>query len=386
MADRHAVIATRLFTGNAFATDHAVLIEAGRVRDVVPAHDLAGGIVVDRLADDLILAPGFIDVQVNGGGGVLFNDTPDLPTLRRTVRSHRRFGTTALLPTLITDTDAKLRQAVETLAAAMANGEPGIVGLHLEGPFLNPERRGVHRADMIRAMSDEDVAYLCGNTPRPLMLTLAPEMVSPDAIRRLTDAGIVLSIGHTDATYEQARDAGARGFTHLFNAMPPFAGRAPGPVGAALDNSQCYAGIIVDGHHVHPASLRIAMRALKPERTMLVTDAMASVGADIESFVLQGQRVAVRDGRLTTEDGTLAGAHLDMASAVRNTISMLGASLADALRMASATPAAFLRIDEHRGSLLPGRWADMVGLTDSVAVRAVWVAGVPALVGSEPAC
>jgi N-acetylglucosamine-6-phosphate deacetylase len=384
MPDRRAVIATRLFTGDTLATDQAVLIEAGRVCDVVPAHGVTGSI--ERLADDLILAPGFIDVQVNGGGGVLFNDAPDLPTLRRMVRAHWRFGTTAMLPTLITDTDAKLRQAVETVAAAMESGEPGVAGLHLEGPFLNPARRGVHRADMIRAISPDDVVYLCGNTPRPLLMTLAPEMVAPDTVRRLSDAGIVVSIGHTDATYERARDAAARGFTHLFNAMPPLAGRAPGPVGAALDSSQSYAGIIVDGHHVHPASLRIAMRALTPERTMLVTDAMASVGADIDSFMLQGQRIDVRDGRLTTKDGTLAGAHLDMASAVRNAVTLLGASLADALRMASATPAAFLRIDDQRGSLLPGRWADMVALTDSVAVRGVWVAGVPALVGSEPAC
>jgi N-acetylglucosamine-6-phosphate deacetylase len=381
----HAVIAGRVFTGEALVTDHAVLIEAGRVRDVVPAHGIDG----ERLADDLILAPGFIDVQVNGGGGVLFNDTPDLPTLRRIVAAHRRFGTTALLPTLITDTADKLRQAVATVAAAMADGEPGIAGLHLEGPFLNPARRGVHRADLIRELSPADISALCAAAPRPLLLTLAPEMVSSDAIQRLADAGIIVSVGHTDATYEQASaavDAGAHGFTHLFNAMPPPAGRAPGPVGAALDSSQCYAGIIVDGHHVHPASLRIALHALTARQAMLVTDAMASVGSDIDSFMLQGQRIGVAEGRLTTEDGTLAGAHLDMASAVRNAVTMLGATLADALRMASATPADFLGISQARGRLLPGRAADMVALTDDVDVRGVWVAGVPALVGSDTAC
>ncbi len=378
MAGRHAVAATLLFTGEAFAADHAVLIESGRVLDVVPTPGLARGIAVERLADDLILAPGFIDAQVNGGGGALFNDTPDLPTLRRIVHAHRRFGTTALLPTLITDTTETLRQAVATVAAAMASGEAGIAGLHLEGPFLNPARRGVHRADFIRAPTPADIAFLCDATPRPLLLTAAPEIVSPDTIRRLSQAGVTVSIGHTDASYEQsnaALAAGARGFTHLFNAMPPPAGRAPGPVGVALDDGGAYAGIIADGHHVHPASLRIALRALTPQRTLLVTDAMASVGADIDGFLLQGRRIAVAGGRLTTEDGTLAGAHLDMASAVRNAIGMLGASLADALRMAAATPADFLGIADRRGRLLAGRAADMVALTDGIDVRAVWVAG-----------
>jgi N-acetylglucosamine-6-phosphate deacetylase len=349
-----------------------VLIEAGRIRDVVPAQ----GVVGERLDESLILAPGFIDVQVNGGGGVLFNDSPDLPTLTRMVRAHRRFGTTALLPTLITDTEAKLRQAVDTVAAALAAGEPGIAGLHLEGPFLNPARRGVHRADLIRPLLPADLDYLRATTVRPLLLTLAPEMVSSDTVRGLRDAGIVVSIGHTDATYEQARDSGARGYTHLFNAMPPWLGRAPGPVGAALDESQCYAGLIVDGHHVHPASLRIALRALTPARAMLVTDAMASVGADIDQFLLQGQRIAVAGGRLTTADGTLAGAHLDMASAVRNAVALLDVPLPDALRMASATPADFLGIAAARGRLLPGRAADMVAITEDVDVRAVWVGGV----------
>jgi N-acetylglucosamine-6-phosphate deacetylase len=387
MADRHAVAAARLFTGEAFVTDHAVLIEAGRVLDVVPRAGLATG--VERLSEDLILAPGFIDVQVNGGGGVLFNDTPDLPTLRRIVQAHRRFGTTALLPTLITDTDEKLRQAIATVASALANAEPGVAGLHLEGPFLNPARRGVHRADFIRAPTEADIDGLCAEAPRPLLLTLAPEMVTSDTISRLCRAGVTVSIGHTDATYEQAKvalGAGARGFTHLFNAMPAPAGRAPGPVGAALDDPSAWAGIIVDGHHVHPAILRIALRALTPRRTMLVSDAMASVGADIEAFMLQGRRIAVTGGRLTTEDGTLAGAHLDMASAVRNAIAMLGATLPDALHMASATPADFLGIADTRGRLLPGRMADMVAITDSIEVRAVWVAGAPALAGSGTGC
>jgi N-acetylglucosamine-6-phosphate deacetylase len=380
-----AVIATRVFTGEAMLTDHAVLIEAGRIADVVPA----GGIDGERLPEDVILAPGFIDAQANGGGGVLFNDTPDMPTLRRMAAAHRRFGTTSLLPTLITDTEDRLRAAVACVAAAMAAGEPGIAGLHLEGPFISVARRGVHRADLVRAMRPDDVAYLCEHTPRPLLLTLAPETVSHDTITRLAEAGIVVSIGHTEATYEQARAAlaaGARGFTHLFNAMPPPGGRAPGPVFAALDDRQSYAGMIVDGHHVHPASLRVALGALTPARAVLVTDAMASVGSDISGFDLQGRRITVADARLTAADGTLAGAHLDMASAVRNTVGMLGTTLSDALRMASAAPADFLGIAEARGRLRPGCFADMVALTDAVDISGVWIAGRPALVGSESPC
>jgi N-acetylglucosamine-6-phosphate deacetylase len=379
-----AVAAARVFTGEAMLTDHAVLIEAGRILDVVPAN----GVAAQRLSDALILAPGFIDAQVNGGGGVLFNDTPDLLTMRRIASAHRRFGTTALLPTLITDSAARMGQAIDAVAAALRTREPGIIGLHLEGPFINPARRGVHRAEFIRAPTPDDVAWLCATAPRPLLLTLAPEMVPHDMIRRLAGAGITVSIGHSEASYELARDAidaGARGFTHLFNAMPPLLGRAPGPVGAALDDARSWAGLIVDGHHVHPTNLRIALRAIGPQRAMLVTDAMASIGTEIDSFMLQGERITVADGRLATADGTLAGAHLDMASAVRNAVAMLGLPLGDALRMASAAPADFLGIGEARGRLLPGRAADMVAITDSVEVRGVWLAGA-ALAGPDTAC
>jgi N-acetylglucosamine-6-phosphate deacetylase len=383
------IAAERLFTGEAMLDEHAVLIEDGRVVDIVPADS----VTAERLPDDIILAPGFIDVQVNGGGGVLFNDTPDLPTLRRIVQAHRRFGTTALLPTLITDTPEKLHAACATVAAALASGEPGVAGLHLEGPFISPAKRGVHRAEFIRKMTQADITYLCTQTPRPLLLTLAPELVSTITIRRLADAGIRVSVGHTDATHMQTREAvlaGAHGFTHLYNAMRSPLAREPGPVGAALDHSRTYAGIIADGHHVHPANLRIALRALTPQRTMLVTDAMASIGTALSSFMLQGERIDVADGRLTNADGTLAGAHLDMASAVRNAAAMLGAGLRGALRMASATPADFLGIGETRGRLLPGRMADMVALTDNVDICGVWVAGVPAgvapLAGPDAAC
>ena len=374
MSGVKALHAARLFTGEAMRRDAVLLIENGRVRDLTDSPP--PGVPVERLPQHLILAPGFIDVQVNGGGGALFNDSPDLSTLRAIAAAHRRFGTTSLLPTLITDTPHKMRAAAAAVGAAMRAGEMGIRGLHLEGPFLNPARKGVHPEALIRPMSEEDLRFLCEHTPRPLLLTLAPECVDPAALSRLVSAGVNVAIGHSAASCEQALDAlraGARGFTHLFNAMPPLAGRDPGPVGAALD-ADGFAGIIADGHHVHPVSLRLALRAKSAERLMLVTDAMASVGSDIPAFRLHGRTICVADGRLTTEDGTLAGAHLDMAGAVRNAVTLMGASLPEALRMASATPADFLGARD-RGRLVPGAVADMVAIDDAVRIDLVWVAG-----------
>ncbi|MGA9868024.1 MAG: N-acetylglucosamine-6-phosphate deacetylase [Acetobacteraceae bacterium] len=368
-----AIHAARLFTGEAMRTDAALIVEAGRIRDVCAGADIPHGMETERLADDLILVPGFIDVQVNGGGGVLFNDSPDLPTLRVIARAHRRFGTTALMATLITDTQATMRGAADAVRAALAVGEPGILGLHLEGPFLNPARKGVHPEVLLRAITEDALCFLCEETPRPLLVTLAPEIVGADAIARLAAAGVVVAVGHSTASYEQVRAADARGFTHLFNAMPPLAGRDPGLVGAAL-TSDGFAGIIADGYHVHPANLRLALRAKGAGRVMLVTDAMASVGADITAFRLHGHMVRVADGRLTTKDGVLAGAHLDMASAVRNAVALMGATLEEALRMAAATPADFLGLPD-RGRLVPGAVADAVAISANVGVAGVWVAG-----------
>jgi N-acetylglucosamine-6-phosphate deacetylase len=372
----HAILAARLFTGDAMLCDSALLIEAGRIRDVCKAADIPAEVPVERLAPDLILAPGFIDVQVNGGGGVLFNNSPDLPTLRTIARTHRRFGTAALLPTLITDTPEKMRAAVGAVRAALADGEAGILGLHLEGPFLNTTRKGVHPEALIRGMTEGDCRFLCQEAPRPLLVTLAPERVGTAAIAQLAASGVIVAIGHSAASWEEAKaalDAGARGFTHLFNAMPPLAGRAPGPVGAAL-LSDGFAGIIADGHHVHPANLRLALRTKGAERLLLVTDAMASVGSDIGSFQLHGQTVLVTAGRLTTENGVLAGAHLDMADAVRNAMGLMGAPFIDALRMATATPADFLGLRD-RGRLVRGAVADAIAITDEIAISGVWMAG-----------
>jgi N-acetylglucosamine-6-phosphate deacetylase len=325
-----------------------------------------------------LLAPGFVDVQVNGGGGVLFNAAPTVDAIRAIGAAHRRFGTTGFLPTFITDRREKMRAAIEAVRAALAAGVPGALGIHLEGPFLNPARKGVHEAGLMRALEDEDIALMTSLGRGRTLVTLAPEMVPLDAIARLAAAGVVIAAGHTAASYETikaARRQGLTGFTHLFNAMPPLASREPGPVAAALEDRACFCGIIADLHHVAPATLRLALAVRGPERMMLVTDAMPSVGTDLARFDLLGQTIRRENGKLTTADGTLAGSDLDMAGAVRNAVAHLGVALEDALRMASQAPAAFLGLEGELGRIAPGFRADLVLLDARLHASETWIGG-----------
>lgn len=371
----------RLFDGEDFWDDRAIIIESGRIASVIPAQSVEPGAEIQDLAGGT-LAPGFIDVQVNGGGGVLFNEQPDLEGARTIARTHRRFGTTALLPTLITDGPDIMARAIEAARSAVAgDAAPGVIGLHLEGPFLAPSRKGAHEGSLIREMTDEDVEQLSALDLETLLLTIAPDQVAPHRIRSLVDAGITVSLGHSDASYEivcAAVDAGARGVTHLFNAMSPLTHRAPGMVGAALDSGSLWCGIIADGHHVHPAALRTALRAKAgPGRLFLVTDAMPTAGCADDRFVLNGRTVLRHDGKVTLEDGTLAGSDLDMAQALRFTISELGVAPSEALRMASLYPAQFLGLEERVGTIRPGCRADLVLLDENWQVAETWIAGKP---------
>jgi N-acetylglucosamine-6-phosphate deacetylase len=328
-----------------------------------------------------LLAPGFIDCQVNGGGGVLFNETPTVEGIAAIGAAHRRFGTTGFLPTFITDDRKRMTEAIEAAASAIAAGTPGVLGIHLEGPFINAERRGVHEARYVRPMDEADEALLTGFKIGRMLVTLAPEKVGVAAIRRLAEAGVIVAAGHTDASYDTvvaARAAGLAGFTHLFNAMPPLAARDPGPVGAALHDEACWCGIIVDLTHVAAATLRIAIAAHGWRRMMLVSDAMPLVGTDEARFNLLGREITLTDGRLVTADGTLAGAHLDMATAVHNAVDHLGLPLEAALHMASAAPAAFLRLDDELGRIAAGYRANLVLLDDALRVTDTWIDGVAA--------
>ena len=371
-----AIAADHVFDGTMLRHDCAVVIEASRIRAVMRRNELPTAMLVQALPRGAWLAPGFIDTQVNGGGDVLFNDDPSPRGIAAIAAAHRRFGTTALLPTLLSDTSEKMRATREAIEAAAAV-DPSVIGLHYEGPFLSPDKAGVHDRGMLRRPEPGDVDLLSPLRNGVTLVTLAPEQVPEGFIAQLAGAGVRVSLGHSMATYAQTRAAlseGLTGFTHLFNAMRPLASREPGPIAAALDEPAAWFGMIVDGEHVAPAMLRLALRGAG--HPMLVTDAMPPVGGSSASFRLFGQRVAVRDGRCTTADGTLAGSVLDMASAVRNCVRMLDLPLAEALPLATTAPAAFLGIDGWLGRLAPGYRADMVALDpETISVLATWVAG-----------
>jgi N-acetylglucosamine-6-phosphate deacetylase len=337
------------------------------------------GRVIDL--DGLTLVPGFFDTQVNGGGGVLFNDAPTVEGIAAIVAAHRRFGTTALLPTLISDDLAVVAAALDAVDAAIAAGVPGVQGIHVEGPFLNPARKGIHDPAMLRRIDDAAIALLSRPRRGRVLVTIAPELAPPGAVAALAAAGVVIAAGHSDASYEQAVaafDAGITGATHLFNAMSPLQSRAPGLVGAILDDDRVTAGIIVDGHHVHPAALRVALRAKSAERLMLVSDAMPTTGGDADDFTLNGRVIHLRDGRLTDDSGTLAGSALSMADAVRNAVRLLGVPLPTAIAMATRVPARLMRLDQRIGSIAPGRNADLLALDQAGEVVRCWVGGCPA--------
>ena len=370
------LIPERLFDGEKLLRRHAVVMEGGRIQAVLPSN--AVDTVLPRRHLEGLLAPGFIDVQVNGGGGVQFNDVTTPDGIAAIGTAHRRFGTTGFMVTLISDTRTKTAEAVAAVGAGLAAGLPGLLGIHVEGPFLNVERRGVHAVAMIRPLEPKDLAILTALGAGRTLVTLAPEKVAPDDIRRLVEAGVIVAAGHTASDYETVRQAlalGLTGFTHLYNAMPPLAGRDPGPVGAALEDRASWCGLIVDLHHVSAPSLKVAIAAKGPERMMLVTDAMATVGSELTEFTFQGQRILRSRGKLTVETGTLAGSDLDMATAVRNTVAHLGLKLEQALAMASRVPAAFLSLDSELGRLAPGYRASMVLLNDELKVQETWIDG-----------
>jgi N-acetylglucosamine-6-phosphate deacetylase len=375
-----ALVGARIFDGERFLDDHAVVVEGARIAGVAPYAerprdsgevDLGGG----------LLAPGFIDVQVNGGGGALMNDGPSADVVARIAVSHRRYGTVGLMPTLVTDTPEKMRTAIAAVRDARRRF-PSVLGIHLEGPFLDPARKGAHDANYIREIEPSDIEMIAGADCGAVMLTLAPNRVRAEIIRTLTARGVLVSLGHSEAAYEEAQAglaAGARAFTHLFNAMSPFQGRRPGMVGAALDSKEAFVGIIADGHHVHPVSLRIAFAAKPHDRIMLITDAMPPAAGGPDSFLLQGRRVARIDGCLRLDDGTIAGSVLTMDEALRFCVRTVGVTLAQALAMASRAPAAFLRRDRDLGRIAPGYLASLVHLDDELRVRETWVEGEPTL-------
>lgn len=366
----------RVLTERGFEPEVCVVVEDGHIVAVLHGDPPGGGIRIDL--EGGYLAPGFIDIQVNGGGGVLFNNAPSVEGIAAIARAHRRFGTTGLLPTLISDETEVMRCAVAAVRAAIAQGVPGVLGIHLEGPYLAPARKGTHDAAHFRVPDADDITLATALDNGVTLITLAPERVPTESIRALVARGAIVCAGHTDASYEQmcaGFAAGIRGVTHLYNAMSPLTGRAPGAVGAALDAADCWCGIIVDGVHVHPASLRIALKAKPRGKVLLVTDAMPMVGAASPAFTLYGQTITAQDGVVRNAAGALAGSALDMASAVRNAVRQLDLTLEEACRMAAEYPAEFLGLGHSHGRIAPGYRADLVWLDADAQVRATWIAG-----------
>jgi N-acetylglucosamine-6-phosphate deacetylase len=374
-----ALVNGRVLTPEGWRDDVAVLLDGAHITAVLPASDPQ---VRDAQQHDLAgatLLPGFIDVQVNGGGGVLFNDAPTVETIRQIGVGHRRYGTTGFLPTLISDDADVMRAALDAVEQALAEGVPGLLGIHLEGPYLAPARKGVHDPKFFRVPDADELALLCAPHRGVRLITLAPDQMPTASIGALAASGVIVCAGHTAADYATTRaalDAGVRGFTHLFNAMTPFGSREPGVVGAALDDAESWCGIIADGHHVHPVSLRVAIAAKARGKMVLVTDAMPPVGADNPEYTLNGETIIVKDGICQTASGTLAGSALDMAGAVRNAVDMLHLPLDEAARMASTYPADFLGLGATHGRIAAGCQADLVALDADYRVRQSWIAGV----------
>ena len=327
-----------------------------------------------RLSEPVV--PGFVDVQVNGGGGKLFNQAPSASTLRTMVSGHAQFGTTAMLPTLITDNIDTMRQAADAVCEAIHADQPGILGVHFEGPHLSVPKRGIHPEQQVRPLSDDELNVFCRTDLGHVLLTVAPENVPADVIRELVSKGVKVCLGHSNAdadTVLAALDAGADGFTHLYNAMSGLQGRAPGMLGAAFYRDDAYCGLIADYHHVSQLGCQLAFKIKGHKRVMLVTDAMAHVGSDLDDMDYLDTQI-LRDGtKLTLPDGTLAGSALDMASAVKNAVAM-GASLEHALIMASRTPANYLN-NKQIGHLRPGANADFITLSDTFNVSQTYISG-----------
>jgi len=372
-----------IFTANKILRNTSLVIESGKITNMVADAELSQfsnnpAIEIIDLKGHL-LAPGFIDTQVNGGAGVLFNHSPTLESIIEIGKAHRAYGTTGFLPTLISDDTQTMQLAIHAAQQAFSLDTAGFLGIHLEGPYLNTIRKGVHSETKLTVPDQASLALLkqvsdIGSS----MVTLAPEMVPKNFIKALITAGVIVSIGHSNASYDciqQSLSEGASGFTHLYNAMSPLTSREPGVVGAALNDPNSWCGIIVDGHHVHPCTLNIAINAKANGKIMLVSDAVHTVGVKGTQFDLAGRAIFRENGKVTTSKGTLAGSDLDMASAVRNTVQMLGVDLQEALRMASLYPAQFLKLDHKLGRIQQGYQADLVLLDSEFNVRETWIKG-----------
>lgn len=365
--------AKHLFDGTQFKNDCLIQVDQKRIIGVKDGTPEQADVVLEGT-----LVPGFIDVQVNGGGGKLFNNTPTLATLETMSAAHQQFGTTGMLPTVITDDVSVMQKAANAVALGIEEQLSCILGIHFEGPHLSQPKKGIHPDNHIRPISDAELALFTRKDIGKVHVTVAPETVPTDVIKDLIAQGVIVSLGHSNATAQQtinALKAGATGFTHLFNAMSSVTGREAGMLGVALLDSDAFCGLIVDGEHVGVESCQLAIKCKSPQKIMLVTDAMSHVGSDQTELTFAGMTIRKNGNKLTIENGRLAGSALDMATAVRNTVNDLKVSLGEALVMASSTPAAFLSLENQKGFIREGFDADWVTLTNDFHVKSTYVGG-----------
>jgi N-acetylglucosamine-6-phosphate deacetylase len=375
--------AKQLFDGHAMHNDVHLKVEQGHVTNIRSACQSPWQ---TDIALEGKVCPGFIDLQVNGGGGVLFNDEQTPEALSKIMQAHAKFGTTAILPTLITDSNNKMNRAADAVCQALQASMPGIVGIHFEGPHLSLAKKGIHSAKQVRPVSDADLSVISRKNIGKVLVTIAPENMSPDIIKELVQSGVYVSLGHSGAdidTVLKAIDAGAHCFTHLFNAMSGLSAREPGMISAALGDKRVSAGLIADLHHVHPYNCKLAYQCIGPKRLMLVTDAMAHVGSDMQTLPWLDSTITKAQNKLTLDDGSLAGSCLDMASAVENMYTLLSEGVQsseeeslinDVLNMASTTPANLVGLT-HLGKLMPGYQADFITLSQDFKVKDSWING-----------
>ena len=373
-----AIINGQIFDGSKVHSGCAVLFAENVISAIVPEEELPTSIEIDFDLDGGTLVPGFVELQVNGGGGVLFTDAPTVDGIRTIGAAHRQFGTTGFMPTLITTDFGTMRRAIRAVDDAIEADVPGVLGIHLEGPFLNVARKCAHDHKQFQVIDDEAIELLTSLKHGKTIVTIAPENTTTEVIEHLTSSGVFVAAGHSAANYEQtlaAIEAGVTGFTHLFNAMNPMLHREPGMVGAAITDRTCWFGIIADGFHVHPTALQIAVSAKYQGGSVLVTDAMPVVGSETNAFELGGEIIRSVDGRCINSSGSLAGSDLTMIDAVNNTAKFARLDWFEAVRMASLYPARAIEVDRSYGQICPGRPANMVAVSAKRSVVRTWIDG-----------
>jgi N-acetylglucosamine-6-phosphate deacetylase len=373
-----ALLASRAYCPDEVAGPVIVVIRDGKIESVSRAEALPAGAVIDLRPWSI--APGYVDLHTHGFAGhdVTTGSVEDIAAMAAALPST---GVTAFYPTVASTAPAETLRQVQSIAAASratSAASAEMLGVRLEGPYINPKRRGAQYAEAIRLPDVAELQRLVASGPLGIV-DFAPELDTDFALLRMLVAhGIVGSIGHTDATYAQAKaaiDAGARHCTHLFNAMPPLAHRAPGCVGALLDDTRATVEVIADGVHLDPTMLRLVVRLRGPEAVALITDALAAAGSALDSSSFVGRQVRVRDGAMRLSDGTLAGSVLTLDAAVRNMVRLAGAAWSDAVRMATQTPASIARVADRKGYLGPGADADLVVLDGDGQVQQTYVRG-----------